>query len=191
METDQPLPPEKYRIRFRKTTAAVRDKANKFRNCYIAQKTIAVPCDKHGDPVKAYDPHPSPHPFDTAWPPTGDNMFEDIKILPTECIKRKKKQRPSVWSSDEPESEPSGAEDGDTEDVDETVAEGAGWLQEQEELEQRRAEERTRRRRAAAHPTIISSSPDTEMSDFVIDTHKNPRSTTPAPEAPQKNRGRR
>jgi hypothetical protein len=52
-------------------------KSAQARPCYIAAKTVSVPCDKHGNPKKGYTPKPG-HPFDTSLPPVGANMFVDI-----------------------------------------------------------------------------------------------------------------
>jgi hypothetical protein len=52
-------------------------KSAQTRPCYIAAKTVSVPCDKHGNPKKGYTPKPG-HPFDTSLPPVGANMFVDI-----------------------------------------------------------------------------------------------------------------
>lgn len=121
--------------------------------------------------VKDYDPYVGAHPFDTAWPPTGDNMFEDIDATPIKT-KSNKKKRSQAKAQSSPDEAALHIDDAVAEEVNATVTEGTRWLQEEEERERRRAEEgapTTQRRRAAARPIIISSSPDTGMSSFVVD----------------------
>lgn len=196
---------ENQRAGFCKTIAARRNKAHEFRKCYIAQKIISVPCDGDGDTVEGYFPHPDTHPFDTAWPPTGENMFEDVEVTPTKAKKSKKKEpsgksRPSITTLDESGDEATSADEAVAEDVDETIAEGARWLREQEDLTRRREAEgtpSTRRRHAAARPIVISSSPDTGMSSFVVHDLSPPtaqtsrQSTTSSPEVPRKGNRKR
>ncbi|KAF2241296.1 hypothetical protein BU26DRAFT_572138 [Trematosphaeria pertusa] len=54
------------------------------RKCYIGLKVVSVPCDNRGRTPKGYKPPPSDHPFDTALPRAGDNMFEDVDPSPQE-----------------------------------------------------------------------------------------------------------
>lgn len=144
-----------------------------FRKCYIAQKIVAVLCNEDGETVDNYEPCVSAHPFDKAWPPTGDNMFEDVDTTPRKCDESKKprgKAAPLRTTRDDSEDGVSSADEVSAEEVNETVAEGARWLREQEQRESRRAEEGTRMRQAAARPVILSSSPGTETSTFIANS---------------------
>lgn len=162
---------EDQRAEYRQTTTAIRNKARDFRTCYIAQKTISVPCDDEGEAVEGYRPHPPQNIYDMSWPPTGANMYEDVEIIRPQKSKEKKKRR-SAAVQVKPDGPAIHIEGAVAEDVNETVTEGARWLREEEDRERRRAEEgtpATRRRRAAARPIVISSSPDTGMSSFIVD----------------------
>ncbi|KAJ4376807.1 hypothetical protein N0V86_006925 [Didymella sp. IMI 355093] len=139
---------------------------------FQAIKVVSVPCDEDGYTVEDYDPYLSSHPFDTAWPPTGDNMFEDMDFTPTRA-RKPKKFGPLTKTTDVSDDEPSSTAEAVAEDVDGTVAEGMRWLREEEERQRRRADEgtpSTLRRRSAARPIVISSSPDTGMSSFVVNS---------------------
>lgn len=134
-------------------------------------------------------------------------MFEDIDAAPPSRTvpkrnKPPKKATPTVVISNlsesdfEPEDESSSAGEGVVEDIADTLAEGAKWLQEQDELARRRQEtgtSSTRGRRAAARP-IISSSPDIRMSDSIVSS-SNPMSSQTSHqtnvESPQKSRKRK
>lgn len=60
------------------TEAKTRKKATAFRKCYIALKITSVPCHSDGTLSSRYTPRDERHPFDTAMPRTGENMFEDV-----------------------------------------------------------------------------------------------------------------
>lgn len=53
-----------------------------FRKCDIALKVTSIPCDDEGNPVWQYQPREKHHPFDTALPQIGDNMFDHEDIDP-------------------------------------------------------------------------------------------------------------
>lgn len=163
---------EDQRAAYREMTAAKRNKVHDFRKCYIAQKNISIPCDDKGQAVEGYRPHPGYNAYDMSWPPTGANMYEDVDIIRPQKSKKKKKKRPLAAVLMGPGTPAIIDGEAVAEDVNETVAEGARWLQEEEERERRRVEgdtPATRRRRAAARPIVISSSPDTDLSSFVVD----------------------
>ncbi|KAF9695563.1 hypothetical protein EKO04_006634 [Ascochyta lentis] len=175
--TDQ-LNVEAIRAELRQREATRRDKESEFRKCYIAQKITSVPCDEEGNILDGYSPLDNSHPFDTATPRTGPNMFDGIEVErpQTKDPKRKKtskKVAPMMVSSrkGEPEDGSSSASEAASENLEDPLAEGARWLNEQKELARRRQEEGTspiRRRRATARPTVLSSSPETDMSSFVV-----------------------
>ena len=167
---------ESKRAILRRQEAIKRDKASKFRRCYIGQKFTSVPCDEDGDLDSGYSPGYNGHPFDTAMPRTGANMLEDIDVSPPQRTRRRQtepfgKAGSLVTVLSASDDDASSAGEAVAEDLEDTLAEGARWLQEQEELAQRRQEEgtpSTRRRRASARAIVISSSPDTDMSNFVV-----------------------
>lgn len=68
---------EKRRAVFKKAEAKARSKDTKYRKCYIAYKCAAVSCHSDGSIPLRYLPSKS-HPFDTAMPRIGSNMFEDV-----------------------------------------------------------------------------------------------------------------
>lgn len=80
---------EERRIILRANEAQTRKKDTKFRKCYIGQKITSVQCYSDGTLSSRYVPRKKRHPFDTAMPRTGDNMFEDIDPNPKEEEKRK------------------------------------------------------------------------------------------------------
>jgi hypothetical protein len=178
--TDQTV--ERFRINRRKNNAEGRGKATKFRKCYIAQKVVSVPCDKDGYTVEGYDPYLNSHPFDTAWPPTGQNMFEDIGVTPTKA-RKPKKSKLLTKTTDVSDDEPPSTAEAVAEDVNGTIAEGMRWVREEEARQRRRAEEGTpsTRRRQAARPIVISSSPDTGLASFVV-TSSSPVSAQASPQ---------
>ena len=100
-------------------------------------------------------------------------MFEDIDATPTCGIRTKlKKKKSLVQPQGSPEEAAIHINEAVAEDVDETVTEGEHWMQEEQERKRRRAAEGTpdtRRRRAVARSIVISPSPDTGMSSFVVD----------------------
>ena len=51
-----------------------------YRKCYIDLKVVSISCYGNGDIPSSYAPRETHHPFDTAVPQTGDNMFEDIHL---------------------------------------------------------------------------------------------------------------
>jgi len=190
---------EDQRAEYRQTTTAIRNKALDFRTCYIAQKTISVPCDDEGEAVEGYRSHPPHNAYDMSWPPTGANMYEDVETIRPQKSKEKKRRRSAAVrvEPDEPAIHIKGAV---AEDVNETVTEGARWLREEEDRERRRAEEgtpATRRRRAAARPIVISSSPDIGISSFVVDesslltAQTNAQDDSPTPVIAKKKRDRK
>jgi hypothetical protein len=70
-----------------------------FQKCYIAAKTVSVRCDLDGLPLKGYLCTPSTHPFDTAIPPAGANMFEDVDpSIPAEPLEQLSSNHRSVIS---------------------------------------------------------------------------------------------
>lgn len=150
------------RVKLRRKEALKQEKDSKFRKCYIAKKITSVPCDEDGSIVSSYLPATHGHPFDTALPRTGTNMFEDVDITPQrKNLKRQgplKKPTSVVMSSDQEEEL--------SDDVDNTVAEGLKWVREDRERVIRQDQESLQRQRAAARP-IINSSPSTDLSSFI------------------------
>ncbi|KAH7407049.1 hypothetical protein DE146DRAFT_608193 [Phaeosphaeria sp. MPI-PUGE-AT-0046c] len=71
---------EEQRSVFREAEAKTREKHKKYRKCYIAYKCTAVPCRSDGSISSRYVPSKERHPFDTAMPRTGSNMFENIDL---------------------------------------------------------------------------------------------------------------
>ena len=71
---------EERRAVLRATEAKTRKKATAFRKCYIALKITSVPCHSDGTLSSRYTPRDERHPFDTAMPRTGENMFEDVDL---------------------------------------------------------------------------------------------------------------
>ncbi|KAF1952123.1 hypothetical protein CC80DRAFT_552555 [Byssothecium circinans] len=52
------------------------------RKCYIGAKNVAVPCDKYGRASKVHRKKAGAHPFDTAIPRMGANIFEGVDPHP-------------------------------------------------------------------------------------------------------------
>ncbi|KAH4103246.1 hypothetical protein HBI24_030150 [Parastagonospora nodorum] len=75
---------EARRAVLRATEAKTRKKAAAFRKCYIALKFTSVQCHSDGTVSSRYVPGDERHPFDTAMPRTGENMFEDVNPDPKE-----------------------------------------------------------------------------------------------------------
>ncbi|KAJ4985776.1 hypothetical protein SVAN01_08772 [Stagonosporopsis vannaccii] len=164
---------ERKRAALRLQEATRQDKANKYRRCYIAQKTVSVPCDEDGHVVGNYSPVLRRHPFDTALPRSGANMFEDVDVPPHRKNSTRqapyRKSTPLILASDdEEEGEEEDQEDEISEDIDDTVAEGIRWVQ-GDRARLRRKDPRSMQRLRAARP-IINSSPDTDLSSFISNT---------------------
>ncbi|KAF2625024.1 hypothetical protein BU25DRAFT_474581 [Macroventuria anomochaeta] len=88
-----PKEAETKRTVLRGQEAVKRDKVNKFRICYIAQKITSVLCDdEDGEVVEGYTPIDNGHPFDTTLPRTGANMFEDIDVPPPNRTKPERRE---------------------------------------------------------------------------------------------------
>lgn len=126
-----------------------------------------------------YIPHGDGHPFDTALPRTGANMFKDVEVPHPKRTNAKRKVQsnkgmPVTPVSDTSDYESERLEDADQgfrEDVEDTIAEGARWLREQEDLDRRRQEGslvRVRKIRTATRPIVYSSSPHTRTSTTVV-----------------------
>jgi hypothetical protein len=182
------------RKRLRQEDAIKRNKAKNYRRCHIAQKVISVPCYKEGEDEGEVDDRYIPpkdcHPFDTALPRTGANMFEDIETVPVHSQKQGQKkglkragqaQLPSDDTNSEddyaPEDDVSSVDDAVIEDVEDTLVEGARWLQEQDELARRRQEINKLtavNRRTAARRIVKSSSPDIGMSSSIVSNSSSP-----------------
>ncbi|KAF3034154.1 hypothetical protein E8E12_004301 [Didymella heteroderae] len=128
---------EDQRAEYREMTAARRNKARDFRKCYMAQKVVSVPCDEHGNPVFAYNSTFDFHPYDLSWPPTGANMYEDIEVIKVKKSRKKKKKRPLFAVLNEPDDAAIDINAAVAENIDDTLAEGARWLREEEERERR------------------------------------------------------
>jgi hypothetical protein len=72
------------RAMLRTVEAKTRKKATKFRKCYIAMKITSVQCHSDGEVSSRHVPRKERHPFDTAMPRSGENMFEDVDPTPKE-----------------------------------------------------------------------------------------------------------
>jgi hypothetical protein len=75
---------EERRAMLRTAEARTRKKTTKFRKCYIAMKITSVQCHRDGQISSLYVPREERHPFDTAMPRSGENMFEDVDPNPKE-----------------------------------------------------------------------------------------------------------
>jgi hypothetical protein len=75
---------EERRAMLRSAEARTRKKTTKYRKCYIAMKVTSVQCHSDGELSSRYVPREERHPFDTAMPPSGENMFEDVDPEPKE-----------------------------------------------------------------------------------------------------------
>jgi hypothetical protein len=69
---------EELRAKLRTLEAENLKKNTDFRKCYIALKVTSVPCHSEGTMSSRYNPRKEHHPFDTAVPQSGENMFEDV-----------------------------------------------------------------------------------------------------------------
>jgi hypothetical protein len=73
---------EQRRTILRHSTAIKRSKTTEHRKCYIGMKVTSVPCYSDGSVSSRYVPREEHHPYDTALPQIGDNVFEDIDPSP-------------------------------------------------------------------------------------------------------------
>ncbi|KAJ4373168.1 hypothetical protein N0V83_003460 [Neocucurbitaria cava] len=71
---------EAARKQHREKEAQRRGKVTRYRKCYVGYKVVSVRCDENGEPVESWRPRKKHHPFDTAVPQSGDNMFEDMDV---------------------------------------------------------------------------------------------------------------
>ncbi|CAO2652400.1 Nn.00g006830.m01.CDS01 [Neocucurbitaria sp. VM-36] len=77
---------EKLRAEMRRTEGEKRNKGTQYRKCYIGLKVVSISCDTDGALPSSYKPRLPHHPFDTAVPQTGDNMFDDMDMDPEESL---------------------------------------------------------------------------------------------------------
>lgn len=89
------------RAMMRKTEAINRNKDTKYRKCYIAYKVTSIPWPSDRALRSRYVPRAQHHPFDTAIPQIGDNMFEDIEIFSAKAPAQKRKKAETTTTQNE------------------------------------------------------------------------------------------